>query len=213
MAARPVAGRSWSPNSLRLTNPANFPGVPGFDELATTQAERLALARLRQATGTIDGPMERHCLRCRQIAARMAASRRWVIDGEVVTVAAILHDIGLYPGIATDAAYTADGASLARALLPELGWGADRVQLCADAIDRHHDVRRQLARGAEVEALRLADLIDLSGGVVRFGLDRGWLRECFARVPRRGLYGELAREVGRAMRERPLTLPRIFLRP
>jgi hypothetical protein len=32
-------------------------------------------------------------------------------------------------------------------------------------------------------------------------------------VPRRGLYGELGRVLGRAVRERPLTLPRIFLRP
>jgi len=98
-------------------------------------------------------------------------------------------------------------------MLPEFGWDADRVQLCADAIDRHHDLRRQLARGAEVEALRLADLIDLSGGIIRFGLDRDGLRQLFAEVPRRGLYGELAREVGRAVKQRPLTLPRIFLRP
>jgi hypothetical protein len=186
--------------------------VPGFDELASTPAERLALSRLREATGVSNGAMERHCLRCRQIAARVAGSRGWVIDGEVLTVAAILHDIGLYPGVATDAAYTADGAALARAMLPEFGWSADRIQLCADAIDRHHDLRRQRARGAEVEALRLADLIDLSGGMIRFGLGRDGLRRLFAEVPRRGLYGELAREVGRAVRERPLTLPRIFLR-
>ncbi|MGI8864815.1 MAG: HD domain-containing protein [Solirubrobacteraceae bacterium] len=187
--------------------------MPGFDSLAKTQAEHRALSRLREATGVIDGPMERHCLRCRQIAARVAGSRGWVIDGEVLTVAAILHDIGLHPAVATGAAYTADGAALARALLPEFGWGPDRVQRCGDAIDRHHDLRRQLGRGGEVEALRLADLIDLSGGGVRFGLDRRWLRQLFAEVPRRGLYGELAREVGRAVKERPLTLPRIFLRP
>jgi hypothetical protein len=186
--------------------------VPEFDELARTEAERSALSRLREATGVTDGPMERHCLRCRRIAARLAGSRGWVIDGEVLTVAAILHDIGLYPGVATAAEYTADGASLARTLLPPLGWAPDRVELCAEAIDRHHDLRRQISRGAEVEALRLADLTELSGGLLRFGLDRGWLRRLVAEVPRRGLYRELGREVGRALRERPLTLPRIFWR-
>ncbi len=186
--------------------------MPGFDELAKTEAERVALRRLREATGASDGPMERHCLRCRQIAARLAGSRGWVIDGEVLTVAAILHDIGLYPAVATAAEYTADGAALARTLLPQFGWTPDRVELCADAIDRHHDVRRQLSRGAEVEALRLADLADVSGGLLRFGLDRGWMRQLFAEVPRRGLYREIGREVGRALRERPLTLPRIFWR-
>jgi HD superfamily phosphodiesterase len=136
-----------------------------------------------------------------------------VIDGEVLTVAAILHDIGIYPSVTHGGVYTAEGAELARELLPRHGWSAERVELCAQAIDRHHDVRRQRARGAEVEALRLADLVELSGGLTAAGLDRAWLRALYQSVPRRGLYGELAREVGRAIRTRPLTLPRIFLRP
>jgi len=70
----------------------------------------------------------------------------------------------------------------------------------------------QRALGGEVEGLRLADLVELSGGVLRFGVDRVWLRELYAAVPRSGLVGELAREVGRALRERPLTMARIFWR-
>lgn len=156
--------------------------------------------------------MERHCLRCRHIAAELARRRGWVIDGEVVTVAAILHDIGLYPSASRGGVYTADGAALARDILPGHGWSAERVELCADAIDRHHELRPQLSRGVEVEAMRRADLIDLSGGLITLGIDRRWLRELGAAVPRRGFAGELAREVGRAIRTRPLTLPHIFLR-
>jgi HD superfamily phosphodiesterase len=184
-----------------------------FEKLATTGAERDALARLRSATSVVEGPMERHCLRCRHIAAELAARRGWIIDGEVLTVAALLHDIGLYPGVASGGVYTADGATLARELLPGHGWSPERVELCADAIDRHHDLRRQTAYGVEVEALRLADLIDLSGGLLTFGLGREWLRTLRNAVPARGLGAELAREVGRALRTRPLTMPRIFLRP
>jgi hypothetical protein len=183
-----------------------------FEQLASTAAGQDALARLRAASGTVNGPMERHCLRCRHIAAELAAQRGWAIDGEVLTVASILHDIGLYPGVSTSGVYTADGAALAESMLPLHGWSPERVRLCADAIDRHHDLRGQLARGPEVETLRLADLVDLSGGLLRFGLDRQWLRALREEVPRQGLWGELAREVGRAVRERPLTLPRIFLR-
>jgi hypothetical protein len=183
-----------------------------FDSLAVTEPEREALSRLRSATGAIGGPMERHCLRCRHIAAELAGRRGWIIDGEVLTVAAILHDIGLYPGVSSGDVYTADGATLARALLRPRGWSADRIELCSQAIDRHHELRPQRARGAEVEALRLADLIDVSGGRLRFGLDRAWLTELRTTVPVDGLAGELVREVGRALRERPLTLPRIFLR-
>lgn len=184
-----------------------------FEEILTTGAEREALARLREATGGVAGAIERHSLRCRHIAARIAAAHGWVIDGEVLTVAAILHDIGLYPPASRGGVYTADGAALARTLLPAFGWTSERVELCARAIDLHHDVRRQLHHGPEVEALRRADLVDVSGGLLRFGVDREWLQRLYLGVPRRGLYPELVRQLGRALRERPATLPRIFLRP
>lgn len=186
--------------------------MENFDQLAVTAAEQDALARLRAAIGVTDGPMERHSLRTRHIAARLAGQRQWPIDGEVLTVAAILHDAGLYPGISRGGVYTSDGAQTARELLAAHGWRPERIELCANAIDRHHELRRQRALGAEVEGLRLADLVELSGGLLRFGLDRTWLRELYAEVPRAGLYGELAREVGRALRERPLTMARIFWR-
>ncbi len=189
-----------------------MPAVPCVDELITTPAEQQALERLRSATGVSDGPMERHCVRVRHIAAHVAARRQWIVDGEILTVAALLHDIGLYPGFATDRPYTADGAEEAARLLPPLGWQPARVRLVGETIDRHHELRRQLSRGPEVEALRLADLIDLSAGLVRGGTDRDWMARLSAAVPRRGLYGELARVLRRALRERPATLPRIFLR-
>ena len=184
-----------------------------FDQLVSTSAERDALARLRQATVTVNGPMERHCLRCRQIARELGSRRQWVMDGELLTVAALLHDIGLYPAASRNGVYTSDGAALAREMLAEHGWSGERIERCADAIDRHHELRSQVARGPEVEALRLADLIDVSGNLLRFGLDKEWLRTLRREIPPDGLLHELRREVGRAVRERPTTLPRIFLRP
>jgi hypothetical protein len=187
--------------------------MESFEQLARTGAERDALERLRAATRSIDGPMERHCLRARHIAARIAGARGWAIDPEVLTVAAILHDIGLYPEVSRGGVYTADGAALAREMLPAHGWDDERIERCVLAIDRHHELRPQLAHGGEVEALRLADLVELSGGLLSFGAGRAWLRSLNAAVPRAGLIGELAREVGRALRERPLTVPQIFWRP
>ena len=179
----------------------------------STSAERDALARLRQATGSANGPMERHCLRCRLIAGELGSARQWDLDQELLTVAAILHDVGLYPAASRNGVYTSDGAALAREMLAGHGWSAERIERCADAIDRHHDLRRQVERGVEVEALRLADLIDVSGGLFRFGLGREWLRRLRREVPPDGLWQELRRELTRTLRERPTTLPRIFLRP
>jgi hypothetical protein len=187
--------------------------VERFDQLVTTPAARDALGWLRSATGRVNGPMERHCMRVHQIAVELADRRGWAFDREVMLVASILHDVGLYPSASRGGVYTQDGAELARELLHRHGWSDHRVDRCAEAIDRHHDVRRQLARGGEVEAVRLADLIDLSGGLISCGLDRRWLRQLAHTVPRRGLAGELARELGRALRERPLTLIAIFRRP
>jgi predicted hydrolase (HD superfamily) len=184
-----------------------------FDTLADTDASREALARLRAATGGADGPMERHCLRCRHVAAKIAARRGWPVDQELLTVASILHDIGLYPTESRGGVYTADGAALARVLLARHGWEPERIQRCADSVDRHHDVRSQLARGPEAEALRLADRVELTGGLFAAGVDRKWLRSLRREIPPRGLAGELAREIGRALRERPLTMARIFRRP
>jgi putative nucleotidyltransferase with HDIG domain len=187
--------------------------MPGFAEMAVTPAVNDALGALRAATARVEGPMERHCLRVRHIAAELARHRGWAIDGEVITVAAILHDIGLYTSASRGGVYTEDGAELAREMLRAHSWSTERIRRCAEAIDRHHELRSQLARGGEVEALRLADLVDLSGGLLTFGLDRRWLRSLNQTVPRRGLIAELTRELGRAFRQRPLTLPRIFWRP
>jgi HD superfamily phosphohydrolase len=186
--------------------------MDGFDQLAATPAAIDALGRLRNVTGEREGPMERHCLRTRYVAEEIARRRGWAIDGEVLLVAAILHDIGIYPAASHGGVYTAEGAALAREILSGHGWSEDRIERCAEAIDRHHDLRRQIARGAEVEALRLADLIDVSGGVIRAGVDRAWLRSLKEAIPRAGLDRELARLLGRALRERPRTVPRIFLR-
>jgi uncharacterized protein len=182
-----------------------------FDFLATTPAARDALARLRAAAGA-RGPMERHCLRCRHIAGEIARRREWAIDEELLTVAAILHDIGLYPLASRGGVYTADGAALAREVLAAHGWTPLRAERCAHAIDRHHELRAQLSRGAEVEALRLADRVELSKGLLAAGLSRLWLRDLWGAIPRQGLARELAREIARALRERPLTMARIFLR-
>ena len=58
--------------------------------------------------------------------------------------------------------------------------------------------------------MRLADRIELSGGLLRAGLSRDEVRLVFGRVSRAGFYGTIAGLVGHALRERPLSLPRIF---
>lgn len=183
------------------------------DTACTTDAARACLGELRTLSGETDGPMERHGLRVYEIARELARLRGLDVDIELLGCVAWLHDAGLYPGAASADTYVLDGRRLLERVLAPFGWSAERVALAGDAVERHHELRPQWKRGAEVELIRRADLIDVSGGAVLFGLDRPWLRDLFVRVPRAGLGREIARLVGGALRHRPLTMLEIFRRP
>ena len=182
------------------------------EDLARTDAEIAALSALREATGESGGPMERHGLRVFLIADRLATAREAKVDREVLLIAGLLHDVGLYDAASNGGVYVREGAEFTAAILRDQGWNEDRIGLCFDAIERHHELRRQWDRGAEVELIRRADLIDLTSGLVRFGLSREWLRDLFDSISRDGTYGTIGREVGKVLLHRPLTLPRIFRR-
>jgi hypothetical protein len=126
---------------------------------------------------------------------------------------ALLHDAGLYPGAASAATYVVDGRHLLERAVAPLEWPPERVTLAGEAVERHHDLRPQWSHGNEVELIRRADLVDVSGGLVRFGLDRAWLGQLGSRLPRTGLVREISRLVGGALRTRPLTMLQIFVRP
>lgn len=187
-------------------------GTITADDVAESETERLALDRLREVTGETDGPMERHCLRGYLIGLRLAELRGADPDREVLFVAAMLHDIGLYDGASSGGVYVSDGAVYAEPLLTgREGWPPERIRRCLDAIERHHELRSQWAAGLEVELMRRADLVDVSAGLITHGAGRDWLHSLAASVRRDGTYREIGGLVLKAMRERPLSMPRIFV--
>jgi predicted hydrolase (HD superfamily) len=182
------------------------------EDLARTDSEVAALERLREVTGESGGPMERHGLRVFLIADRLATARETKVDREVLLIAGLLHDVGLYDAASHGGVYVREGAEFTAELLREQGWAEDRISLCFDAIERHHELRTQWDRGTEVELIRRADLVDVSNGLVRFGLSREWIRDLFNSISREGTYRTIGYEVARVLRHRPLTLPQIFRR-
>jgi HD superfamily phosphohydrolase len=181
------------------------------DTLTRTDAERECLVALRRATGAPDSPMEGHGVRVFLLMERLAAGRGTGLDREIALCASLLHDVGLYPCASHGAPYVVDSRRYAEEMLRARGWPAPRLDACLDAIEYHHDLRAQWHRGPEAELLRRADMIEISGGLLRFGLPRDEVRAIFQQVPRAGFYQEIARLVGRALRERPASVPRIFL--
>lgn len=152
-------------------------------------------------------------MRCFLLCERQAADRELMVDHEILLVAAILHDIGLYDGASEGGVYTTDGAHFADHLLDgRPGWDGRRLELCLEAIERHHELRSQWNAGPEVELMRRADMIELSSGAVNFGVSRGWIRGLWKAVPRDGLYGEVSKMVAKALRERPTSVPKILIR-
>lgn len=186
--------------------------MPAADELARTSLERRCLSELRDACGEKEGPMERHCVRVFMFVDRLAARRELEIDREVGLCASFLHDIGIYPSRSHGGVYTDESGELAGELFADAGADPARARLAADACAYHHARSSQLDRGAEVELLRLADQIEVFGGLRRNGLSREDIQKTFDQVPRAGFYGHIAKLTVRALRDRPRTLPKIFKR-
>jgi hypothetical protein len=175
---------------------------------AQTDAELASRDALRELVGEFNGPMERHGLRVFLLAQALAAGQQ--LDRELLLCAAYLHDIGLYPGAASKAAYVTDSRLFATELLARFEWAPERLQRLGDAIELHHTRGDHSSLGAEVELLRRADLIEVSQGVIRFGLSRGEVNRIRTEIPVKGFVPEVLRGLGRAAIHRPRTLPRIF---
>jgi hypothetical protein len=180
------------------------------DSLVTTDAERRSLEALREAAGESDGAMERHCVRCFLLCEELAAVHNANLDREVALCAAFLHDIGVYDSITHGGVYTQESAEVARRVAADAGWDERRATLCADACAQHHSIRSKWELGAEVELMRLADWIEVSGALLRGGLSRERIRRVNEAAPRNGFYRGLAQVVWPVLRKRPLTLPSIF---
>ena len=72
-----------------------------------------------------------------------------------------------------------------------------------DACEQHHAPRPRLGMGLEVELVRQADLVNVTAGIVNFGLDRRWLRALFRNVPRAGFWRLLGGAVLGKLHRRP----------
>jgi hypothetical protein len=178
------------------------------DALSASPAARASLEALRAAAGS-NSPLERHCLRQFAIAERLAGDRPF--DRELTLCACWLHDAGLFTRSRDP--YVTEGARLAARVLEPFGWPRERLQRCMDACEQHHAPRSRMALGVEVELVRRSDLVDVTAGLVNFGLDRAWLRELFREVPRDGLWRLIGTAVLDEVRHRPASLAGVFFSP
>jgi hypothetical protein len=122
--------------------------------------------------------------------------------GEQVTIAAAFHDLGIWTDRTFD--YLGPSRRLARDYLAARGLAHLAPEVEA-IIEQHHKIRPY--RGPfhlPVEAFRRADLVDVTLGVVRAGLEAGFVRAVRASLPNAGFHARLVVLTGRQLLRSPL---------
>jgi len=120
----------------------------------------------------------------------------------MIALAAAFHDLGIWTAHTFD--YLDPSARLACDHLACSGHG-DWLQDVSAMIREHHKVRRYTGTAAEVvEPFRRADWIDVSRGILRFGLPGARVREIFAKWPNAGFHRRLVQLTLKQARAHPL---------
>jgi hypothetical protein len=110
---------------------------------------------------------------------------------EKIALAAAFHDLGIWTNATFD--YLPPSSRLANAYLAETGRFESAPEITEMILQHHKLTRFRSGRCPLVEPFRRADLIDVSHGLVSFGLPRRFLREVFAQWPDAGFHARLVR--------------------
>ncbi len=171
------------------------PNFPLLDEILGQWAEQL---------GPDLVPYRNHCTRmlnfCFALQPGCTAEER-----EQLIIAAAFHDLGIWSDGTID--YLPPSEVRARDYLTARG-KTDWIPLVDRLIDEHHKLRAyQDARYPLAEVFRKADLVDVSLGLVRFGLPGAFVKEVKTRFPNEGFHKKLMSLAGGWFKLHPLSAP------
>lgn len=125
-----------------------------------------------------------------------------------IAIAAAFHDLAIWTEHTFD--YLEPSVGLARAWLANqdrMGWSAEITEM----IRQHHKVTRYSgAAGPLVEPFRRSDWTDVTGGLLRFGASRSFVKALYASWPSEGFHRLLVRLELRHLRHHPLNPLPVF---
>ncbi|WP_448202684.1 hypothetical protein [Azospirillum sp. sgz302134] len=154
------------------------------------------LTEWRESLGNDFAAYRNHARRMHRFAVALAG----VEDDGRIAVAAAFHDLGIWTDGTLD--YLEPSARLAAGWLAQQGLSGWTDEVAAMIVNHH---KLTPVRGAPlVEAFRRADLVDLSLGLIRFGLPAGLVAEVRREFSNAGFHRRLARLLGRRLRTHPL---------
>lgn len=148
-------------------------------------AVELILPQYRQALGADYAAYRNHIYRMLHFFR--------VLNGEDpagearAAIAACFHDLGIWTDRTFD--YIEPSARLAEAYLRDQGQGAWIAEVLL-MVREHHKLSRY-RDGSRIEAFRCADWLDVSLGLVRFGVPADYVREVRAAFPNAGFHRRL----------------------
>lgn len=124
-------------------------------------------------------------------------------DAEVLYIAAAFHDVGIWTDHTFD--YLAPSEQRAAAYCAIHGLAHRTTEVNA-IIEQHHKLRPYTGEfAASVDAFRRADLVDVSLGIVREGLDGAYVRAVQQALPDAGFHWRLIQLTARQLLRTPLS--------
>jgi hypothetical protein len=176
--------------------------APSLDPATVARVDD-GLSRFREALGPDAEAYRHHVCRVLAFVSRLLPVQPFPEAlPESLLQAAVFHDLGIWTDRTFD--YLAPSRRLAAASLAACG-ASDIAPEVEAVIEHHHKLTRY--RGpfeASVEVFRRADLVDVSLGLVSFGLERPFVAAVRREFPNAGFHRRLAELTGRQLLRTPL---------
>lgn len=194
----------WALSSRGLFPAAKVDAV-GVQPLPDTRAVEMAIKALEHyAEG--EREVANHSFRTFHFADVLHRQERqpMPMDREVLAVATLLHDVGIYPKAAAELSgddFTVRGANLVRQILSEAGWSPYRIDLTAQVITLNANPRVDRHWGAEAHFARLAPIVDAAGQCWKVNAHDAW--DVFAQYPAGDLAQALKQSVAVEVERHP----------
>lgn len=178
------------------------------DLLTALPTVEAVLARHAAVLGDDAVGYRHHVYRVVNLCVAFAA--RQSVSLEQIEIAGVFHDLGIWTADTFD--YLEPSVALAAAHLERAGFHAQVTEVSA-MIRAHHKVTPYRGLGAGiVDAFRRADWVDVSRGVLTFGLPRTRIRQIRRRWPDAGFHRRLLHlAAARAVRHPLSPLPMLRL--
>jgi hypothetical protein len=149
-----------------------------------------------------------HTYRVANLCLALRGDDRTQLDKIAITAA--FHDIGIWTDGTFD--YLEPSARRARDHLN----GSERARYCDEVVEtilQHHKLRKYRDNDSWiVEAFRRADLVDVSQGLIRFGLPRQFIRDLYDEWPSASFHKRLLQLGAARLRSHPMSpLPMLRL--